>query len=81
MTAQLLDMARKRRTFKLDERLLDALKDVSHQANTSANNWLETLLINTFKNEGALPEDFTPLIENRGGLRSQSKEEATDDEK
>lgn len=75
MTVQIVDMARKRRTFKLDERLLDALKDVSQQANTSANNWLETLLINTLRGEGALPKDFTPLVENRGGLRAQSKTE------
>ena len=73
MTAQMLDMARKRRTFKLDERLLEALKDVSQQSNTSANNWLETLLINTFRNEGVLPKDFTPLVENRGGLRVKSE--------
>ena len=68
-------MARKRRTFKLDERLLETLREVSQQANTSANNWLETLLINTFKSEGALPEDFMPLVENRGGLRTSSNPE------
>jgi len=73
MTAQMLDMARKRRTFKLDERLLEALKDVSQQSNTSANNWLETLLINTFRNEGVLPKDFAPLVENRGGLRVKNE--------
>jgi hypothetical protein len=78
MTAQTLDMARKRRTFKLDERLLDALKDVSHEQNTSANNWLETLLINTFRREGVLPKDFKPLIENRGGLRVKAEGEADD---
>jgi len=74
MTAQTLEMARKRRTFKLDERLLEALKDVSQQSNTSANNWLETLLINTLRNEGVLPKDFTPLVENRGGLRIKNED-------
>ena len=78
MTAQFIDMARKRRTFKLDERLLDALKDVSQQANTSANNWIETLLIETFKSKGALPDDFTPLIENRGGLRTTKKSDESE---
>ena len=81
MTAQVIDMARKRRTFKLDERLLDALKDVSQQSNTSANNWLETLLIKTFREEGALPKDFTPLVENRGGLRSTTKNRELNNEK
>lgn len=78
VTVQILDMARKRRTFKLDERLLEALKNVSQQSNTSANNWLETLLINTFRSEGALPNDFTPLVENRGGLRVKEKDSEND---
>lgn len=77
MSTQVLDMARKRRTFKLDERLLDALKDVSNRSNTSANNWLETLLIDTFKDNGALPKDFSPLVENRGGLRVSQEDEAS----
>ena len=77
MSCQILDMARKRRTFKLDERLLDALKDVSNRSNTSANNWLETLLIDTFKDNGALPKDFSPLVENRGGLRVSQEDEAS----
>lgn len=79
MSTQVLDMARKRRTFKLDERLLDALKDVSQQSNTSANNWLETLLIDTFRKKGALPKDFSPLVENRGGLRVAQSEDSGDD--
>ena len=80
MSSQALDMARKRRTFKLDERLLDALKEVATEANTSANNWLETLLINTFRKNGAIPKDFKPIAENRGGLRTVQKEEGSDDE-
>jgi hypothetical protein len=79
MNTQALDMTRKRRTFKLDERLLEALKDVANSSNTSANNWLETLLINTFKKNGAISKDFRPLVENRGGSRTVTEEEVVND--
>ena len=75
MNTQTLDMARKRRTFKIDERILEALKSVAHKSNTSANNWLETSLMNLLKQEGELPKDFLPILENRGGLRVKTETE------
>lgn len=68
-------MPRRRRTFKFDERLLDALKVVAQKDNSSANNWLETLLMKELQARGALPEDFEPLVETRGGLRASEEEE------
>jgi hypothetical protein len=68
-------MPRRRRTFKFDERLLDALKVVAQKDNSSANNWLETLLMKELQARGALPEDFEPLVETRGGLRTPDDED------
>lgn len=64
-------MPRKRRTFRFDERLLDALKVAAQRSNSSANNWLETLLMDELIEQGFLPKDFEPLEETRGGDRSQ----------
>jgi hypothetical protein len=62
-----LEMPRKRRTFKLDERVLSALADKARSENASANNWLETHLFMLLKAEGFLAEDAQPLGETRGG--------------
>ena len=79
MTA--VDMARKRAAFRLDERILGALEEAAKASGRSRNAWLEYHLFNLFKSTGHLTEETEPLGETRGGLRSQSKEEATDDEK
>ena len=69
MTAALIPMARKRKTFKLDEHLLEQLKVAAYRDNTSANNWVETLLLEALKKSGVVEEDYYPRQENRGGLR------------
>jgi hypothetical protein len=51
-------MPRRRRTFKFDERLLDALKVVAQKDNSSANNWLETLLMKELQMSGGLARGF-----------------------
>lgn len=63
-------MPRKRRTFKLDDRILEALASAAKAENSSANNWLESLLLRKLKEEGHLPSDFEPLGETRGGKRA-----------
>lgn len=68
-------MPRRRRTFKFDERLLDALKVVAQKDNSSANNWLETLFMKELQARGTLPENFEPLVETRGGLRTLDDED------
>ena len=67
-------MARQQKTFRLDERVLDALKVQSQKSETSVNNWVESLLIETLKRTGALPPDFEPLGETRGGDRTKRDE-------
>ncbi|MEM9766476.1 MAG: hypothetical protein AAF892_01165 [Cyanobacteria bacterium P01_D01_bin.71] len=68
-------MPRKRRTFKFDERLLDGLKVAAQKDNSSANNWLETLLMKELLHRGILPENFEPLVETRGGDRTSGDDE------
>ena len=66
-----LVMPRKAVTYRFDERLIAAVKERARQDNSSANNWLETLLIKVLREDGALPEDFEPLGETRGGDRTK----------
>ena len=74
-----LEMARKRRTFKIDDRILDGVKVAARKTNSSENNWVETLLMETLIASGILPKDFEPLKENRGGLRQSSSEGSDND--
>ena len=71
-----LGMPRKRRTFKLDDRVLDALAVAAQRDNSSANNWLESLLINVLREKGVLPSGFEPLGETRGGKAGGKDDEA-----
>ena len=66
-----LVMPRKAVTYRFDERLIAAVKERARQDNSSANNWLETLLIKILKEDGVLSEDFEPLGETRGGDRTK----------
>ncbi|WP_163665064.1 hypothetical protein [Adonisia turfae] len=67
-------MPRKAVTYRFDERLIAAVKQRAKQDNSSANNWLETLLIKVLREDGVLPEDFEPLGETRGGDRTKGGE-------
>ena len=73
-----VEMPRLRRQFKLDERVLEGLKVVANRYNSSVNNWVETKLIGLLKDEGILSQDFKPIEEKRGGLRTKSKDENND---
>ena len=65
-------MARKRVTYRLDEKLIQALKFQARSDNSSANNWLENLLIKGLKEAGAIDDSYEPLGETRGGDRTNS---------
>ena len=69
-------MARKAVTYRFDERIISAVKDRARKDNNSANNWLETLLIQVLKDDGVLPNDFEPLGETRGGDRTSKASDA-----
>lgn len=70
-----LIMPRRAVTYRFDERVIEALKARSKKANSSASNWLETLLIETLMRSGDLPADFEPLGETRGGDRTKGSED------
>lgn len=78
MNTATLPMPRKRKTFKLDEYLLEQLKIAARKDNTSANNWVETLLLNGLKKADVVEKDYYPKNENRGGLRIKSEDSDND---
>lgn len=69
-----LSMPRKRRTYTIDERLIDALARMAAAKNASANRFLENLLWEKATAEGFISKDEQPLGETRGGDRTSSDE-------
>ncbi len=65
-------MPRRNRTFKLDDRVLDALERLAANAHTSSNRYLENLLLNHAKDKGELSGDTLPLGDGRGGKRDNA---------
>ena len=73
-------MPRKRRSYILDERTIEAIAQLARQNHTSANRYLEGLLFNHAKSAGVLPMSAEPLPELRGGdQRAKAKEGAVND--
>lgn len=68
MTA--LDMARKKTSFRLDERILEAIAKASATTGHSRNAWLEHNLFKMLKADGFIPNEAEPLGETRGGDRT-----------
>ena len=68
MTA--VQMARKRRTYNLDERLIEALAVMASEKNASANRFLENILWEKAVAGGYIPSSEKPLGETRGGDRT-----------
>ena len=67
MFIQACSMPRKRRSYKIDERVIDAIARAAQKSNMSANKYLENLLFMHSKQIGELPMDAQPLGETRGG--------------
>ena len=72
-----ISMPRKRRTYTIDERLIDALARMAAAKNASANRFLENLLWEKATADGFIPQDAEPLGETRGGDRTSTTDEAT----
>ena len=68
MTAQ--PMPRKDTKLRLDDRILDALREKAGESSVSFNALCEAILFNYAKSIGKLPIDADPLPDNRGGKRS-----------
>ena len=75
MTATL--MGRKRRTYNIDERLIDALAKMAADKNASANRFLENILWEKAMSNGYIDDSEKPLGETRGGDRTSTSDEAT----
>lgn len=67
MTAQ--TMPRRAATYRLDDRILEALERIARKNNTSVNKYLENLLFIHTKQIGEIPMTAEPLGETRGGSR------------
>lgn len=62
---------RKSTTFRLDERLIEAIEKAAKLNNSSKNRYIEMIFIKHCQGLGILPMDFEPLGETRGGDHSQ----------
>ncbi len=69
-------MPRKRRTYTIDERLINALANMAAAKNASANRFLENILWEKATSEGFLSSSEKPLGETRGGDRTSEGNEA-----
>ena len=69
-------MPRKRRSFMLDERVINVIAKAAQRKNVSANRYLENLLFLHGKQIGELDDDAQPLGELRGGDRTATDNES-----
>lgn len=74
-----LQMPRKRISVSVDTKVLSVLADKATDLNTSISRMTEIALIAHAKKLGLIPEDYRPLGETRGGDRTQSETEDSDD--
>ncbi len=68
-----MNRARKTRTFRLDEIVIDGLNELAKRKNSSANRLLENTLFELLKSEGIIASDTKPLGETRGGDQKSGK--------
>lgn len=69
-------MPRKRRTYTIDERLIEALANMAAAKNASANRFLENMIWERATANGFIDKDAKPLGETRGGNRSSENEDS-----
>lgn len=68
---------RKNKSFKLDERVLEALESLAQKRNASMNRYLENLLFSHAKQEGEIAIDAMPIGDKRGGKRKNAGRKVT----
>ena len=64
-----IEMPRKDTKLRLDERILEALREKSSESGVSFNALCEGILFSYAKSVGKLPIDAQPLGDTRGGKR------------
>ncbi|MEO1760436.1 MAG: hypothetical protein AAFR83_00350 [Cyanobacteria bacterium J06629_18] len=57
------------KSFRFDQRVIDAILEQSKMSGKTPSIWLESYLVDEFKKLGILPSDFEELGETRGGYR------------
>ena len=67
---QSIEMPRKPRLFRIDDRVLAALDELANNADRNTNQFVESVLFDFVKHAGKLPQDATQLKDGRGGKRS-----------
>jgi len=74
-----VSMPRKKRSYAIDERVIDAISRAAKKANMSANRYLEKVMFSHTQSVGELPIEAEPLGELRGGdFTSGKKSEESD---
>jgi predicted transcriptional regulator len=63
----LLEMPRKPRLFRLDDRVLGGLDELAKAADTNTNQFVESLLFDFLKRAGKLSKEAEQLKDGRGG--------------
>ncbi|MBD2208119.1 hypothetical protein [Calothrix sp. FACHB-168] len=70
-----LMISRKSTTFRIDERIIEAIERAAKLNNASKNRYIEMLFIKHCQGLGILPLDFEPLGETRGGDRKSQNQD------
>jgi hypothetical protein len=65
-----VEMPRKPRLFRLDDRVLDGLDELAKAADTNTNQFVESLLFDFLKRAGKLAKEAEQLKDGRGGKRA-----------
>lgn len=64
-----LCMPRAKIGLQIDDRVIEAIKELAKASNASTNRYIESVLFAHAKGAGAIPVDAEPLGEARGGKR------------
>ena len=70
---EFIEMTRKAVSYRIDDRLIEALDSVSREGNISANRYLENLILRHMKELGAVDPDMEPLGEKRGSNKGERR--------
>ncbi|MCY6491925.1 hypothetical protein [Leptolyngbya sp. GGD] len=67
---------RKNAGYRLDERCIEAIKELANRTGKSINEYLEDLIFQHGKINGVIPPEAEPLGETRGGTRKGAGKKA-----
>ena len=79
MNSAIATMPRKKRSYAIDERVIDAIQRAARKSNMSANRYLEKVLFGHAQSIGELSIEAEPLGELRGGDFTSGKKSKGED--